>query len=266
MKIVTLIENQVNRAGLVGEHGLCLYLETGNKKILFDCGQSDAFLKNAKVLGINILEIDTVIISHGHYNHVGGLPAFLDLNSHAKVLIKEEALFPKYSQGKKLRAPAVNLKPYEKRFEYVKAVMEVDEGVFIMPNIPIADPVDVNFQKGKVMVGDILQDDEFQDEMFIAITRKNKLSVISGCSHRGITNILREAKANFDLPVKLILGGIHFKEFSAEQYVNITYYLNKIEPETIAVCHCTNMQKYADLAGDCNAKIVYNATGSSIRL
>ena len=266
MKIITLIENQVNKAGLIAEHGLCLYIDTGTKKILFDTGQTDAFIKNADKLGVNLSEIDSVVISHGHYNHMGGLPAFLELNSKAKVFLKKEALNHKFNNGSNSLEPPIDLEKYQDRLEFVSQPIEIDEGIFVMPDIPIRDSTDTNFQKCKVKIGEKMIDDEFPDELFLTIIKKNKLSILSSCSHRGITNIIREAKEHFDLPVKLILGGFHFKEFAAEQYVNITYYLNQIEPETIGICHCTSMQKYADLANDCHTNVMYNFTGNAIRL
>jgi len=266
MKIITLIENQVNKAGLLAEHGLCIYIDTGTQKILFDTGQTNAFIKNAEKLGVDLSEVDSVVISHGHFNHMGGLPAFLELNSKARVFLKKEALNHKFSNGSKSMEPSIDLDKHKDRLEFVTQALEIAEGVFIMSEIPIIDETDTNFQKCKVTVGENITDDKFPDELFLAITRKNKLSILSSCSHRGITNIIREAKVHFNLPIKLILGGFHFKEFAAEQYVNITYYLNQIEPETIGICHCTSMQKYADLANDCHTNVMYNFTGNTIRL
>lgn len=266
MKIITLIENQVNKAGLLAEHGLCLYIDSGTKKILFDTGQTDTFIKNAEKLGVNLSEVDTVVISHGHYNHMGGLPAFLKLNKKAKVLIKKEALNHKFSAGSNSLEPPIDIEMYRDRIQYVSKPTEIDRGIFIMPEIPIRYSTDTNFQNCKVKIGEEMVDDEFPDELFLTVIRKNKLSILSSCSHRGITNIIQEAKEHFILPVKLILGGFHFKEFAAEQYVNITYYLNQIEPETIGICHCTSMQKYADLANDCHTNVMYNFTGNIISL
>ena len=77
MRIVTLIENLVYKQGLTAEHGLSFYIETENRKILFDTGQSALFMQNAKTMDIDIREIDIVVVSHGHYDHTGGLHAFL---------------------------------------------------------------------------------------------------------------------------------------------------------------------------------------------
>ncbi len=97
MKITTLIENLVYKRGLFSEHGLSIYIETSNKKILFDTGQSGLFLENAKTLGISIDEIDAVVLSHGHYDHTGGLYLFLEKNSKAKIYAKRGIFTPKFN-------------------------------------------------------------------------------------------------------------------------------------------------------------------------
>ena len=89
MKIVTLIENLADSPGLVAEHGLSLYIDTGDKKILFDTGQSGLFIQNAQKLGVDVSEIDALVISHGHYDHTGGLRPFLEVNKKAKVFAKK---------------------------------------------------------------------------------------------------------------------------------------------------------------------------------
>lgn len=97
MKIITLIENVVNNGNLLAEHGLSLYITTNNRKILFDTGQSGLFIQNAEKLGIDIADVDILVLSHGHYDHTGGLQAFLEINYKATVLAKKDIFFPKYS-------------------------------------------------------------------------------------------------------------------------------------------------------------------------
>jgi 7,8-dihydropterin-6-yl-methyl-4-(beta-D-ribofuranosyl)aminobenzene 5'-phosphate synthase len=83
MKISVLCENTTKKENILSEHGLSLFIETEKHKILFDMGQSDAFLKNAKTLGIDLSTVDIAILSHGHYDHGGGLRAFLEYNEKA---------------------------------------------------------------------------------------------------------------------------------------------------------------------------------------
>ena len=91
MKIVCLLENKTALPHMETEHGLSLYIETGNKKILFDMGQTDAFAQNAEKLGISLEEVDFAVLSHGHYDHGGGLSRFLEINRHAPVFVQKDA-------------------------------------------------------------------------------------------------------------------------------------------------------------------------------
>ena len=184
MKITTLIENLVYKNGLLAEHGLSLYIETDTRKILFDTGQSGALLQNARKMGVKIEEIDSVIISHGHYDHTGGLASFLMVNSKARVYMKREALTEKYDMSKRDIGIACNPELLENRVEFITCITEIDKGLFIVPDIPILDSDDTQFRNFN---------EEFLDELYLAITLDGELSIITGCSHRGITNIMKSA-------------------------------------------------------------------------
>ena len=99
MKLTVLAENTTCRNDLTAQHGLSLYLETADRKILFDMGQSDAFARNAEALGIDLSKVDFAVISHGHYDHGGGLETFLKINSNAQVYIHRLA-FGEHYNGK----------------------------------------------------------------------------------------------------------------------------------------------------------------------
>ncbi len=266
IKIVTLIENLVYKEGLFAEHGLAFYIETGNKKILFDTGQSELFLQNAKTMGIDFGDIDAVVISHGHYDHTGGLNTFLKVNSKAKIYIKKEAFMQKYLDNERFIGMLFDPLLTDARVEYVNKITEIDIGIFIMPDIPVINKIDTNFSRFKIRMPEGFENDVFKDELFLAITVNNKLSIISSCSHRGITNIVAAAIKHFNLPVNLILGGFHIKDCSTSQYVTITNYLEEISPKLIGVCHCTGIDKYADLKYSLNAEVFYNYTGNLLEI
>ena len=91
MRVVCLIENTEGTAGCGIEHGLCLYVETEQHKLLLDTGASDLFIKNAEIKGVDLTEVDTVVISHGHSDHGGGLEAFSRINPNAKIYMQASA-------------------------------------------------------------------------------------------------------------------------------------------------------------------------------
>jgi 7,8-dihydropterin-6-yl-methyl-4-(beta-D-ribofuranosyl)aminobenzene 5'-phosphate synthase len=257
LRIVTLIENLVYKKGLVAEHGLSLYIECDFGKILFDTGQSSAFLQNAQQLNVNIEEIDFVIISHGHYDHAGGLEFFLKKNKKAIVYIKEDAFLRKFDSHGKFIGIKCSPSLISGRIKYVTGIIELYPGVFIMPDIPIINKNDTRFGNSK---------DEFIDELYLAIIHNGELSIVSGCSHRGITNILNAATAKFNLPVNLVLGGFHTKDCNEENFKIVLEYFQDNMPKSLGVCHCTGIDKYAALKQNLNTRVYYNYTGTITEL
>ena len=253
MKITTLIENLVYKRGLLAEHGLSIYIESDTRKILFDTGQSDSFLLNANKMGVKIDEIDLVVISHGHYDHTGGLSSFLRANTKAKVLMKREALSKKYDSHNNDIGMQCDAKLLENRVEFITDITEIDCGVFIVPDIPVLNREDTHFKNFN---------EEFLDELYLAIVIDGQLSIITGCSHRGITNIMKSATDHFNLPLNLVLGGFHTKSCTDVQFNNIIYFFSNNMPKSIGVCHCTGTEKYSTLKNHFGDKVFYSCTGS----
>lgn len=261
MRIVTLIENLVYKKGLVAEHGLSLYIETGSHKILFDTGQSGLFMQNAYKLGVNIHDIDALVLSHGHYDHTGGLYPFLQKNHRVMIFAKEDVFIPKY-HGKALFIGTLKNEDLLKdRFVPVHKITEIYPDVFIFPEIPVLFNEDTHFESFNIKQEDRLIPDSFCDELFMVVKEKGHINILSACSHRGITNICEMAALYFNLPVNLITGGFHMKECSQSQLTHVTEYFNRLQPESIGVCHCTGYENYADLRNACNLPVFYNHTG-----
>ncbi len=266
VKITTLIENLVYQPGLVSEHGLSFYLDTGRRRILFDTGQSSAFLSNAKAMEIDISKVDALVISHGHYDHTGGLVSFMNENNDAPVYLKKEVFDKKYNNSRDfIGTPAIPEK-FKSRLRFVMEVTEIDSGVYIVPNIPVIYPEDTSFSYFYTDKGDGIVNDEFNDELFLAIVNDKKLSVLSSCSHRGITNIVEEARRLFRMPVNLITGGFHLKNAPQKQRRSVLDYFNKLKPENLGICHCTGVDLLPEmkkLAGD---QVFYNFTGNVVKI
>ena len=266
MKITTLIENLVYRPDLVSEHGLSLYIDTGRRRIIFDAGQSDAFLLNSRILDIDITKADAMVISHGHYDHTGGLVTFLRQNKHAPVYLKQHALDKKYNNTMKLIGTSAFPAKYLHRLHFVDEVTEIDDGVFIMPRISVINSDDTSFSHFYTDKGEGIVNDEFHDELFLAIIDGGKLSVLSSCSHRGISNILAEGQKMFDLPLHLVAGGFHLRGASQEQIDSVFSYISNVNPDKIGICHCTGVNLYASMAERFGNKVFYNYTGNVIKI
>lgn len=266
MRIITLIENAVYSGGLQAEHGLSIYIETDEHKILFDTGQTGIFIQNAKKLDISIESIDSLILSHGHYDHTGGLYPFLEKNSIANIYSKRNIFIPKYYGTTRFIGTPFIKEQLKNRLIYIDSLTEISRQIFIMPEIKIYNSTDTNFRDLNRKANNGFIPDEFEDELFLAIRQNETINIITACSHRGITNICETATEHFKLPVGLILGGFHMKECPVEQYVQITDYFRNLQPESIGACHCTGIEKFADLQRKCDANLFYNFTGNEIIL
>ncbi len=262
MRVITLIENLVYQRNLLSEHGLSFYIEGNNKKILFDTGQTNGFIHNAGVLGIDLSAIDAVVISHGHYDHAGGLYDFLKINQKAKVYLKEGAFYPRYHGEKFVGVNRDSI--VENRIEYVHERTKIDDGIFIMPDITIKYPEDTHFEHFQVSINNKLMQDTFEDELYMAVVKNNLLTVISSCSHRGIINILEAARAQFDLAADTVLGGFHIRACKEEKLGNLLNYFSRLAPRSIGICHCSGVEKYAWLLQHLGQKVFYNHTGKAI--
>jgi 7,8-dihydropterin-6-yl-methyl-4-(beta-D-ribofuranosyl)aminobenzene 5'-phosphate synthase len=266
MKIVTLIENIANEPSLFAEHGLSLYIDTGEKKILFDTGQSDMFIQNAQKLGIDVSEVDVLVLSHGHFDHTGGLYSFLEMNKKARVYAKKEIFTSKYKDKTHFIGTVKNESALSDRMIFVKTITEVAPDVFILPNIELHHDIDTNFTHLYTKEGNSYFPDKFDDELFLVIQKNKQINLITACSHRGITNICTTASNYFKLPVNLILGGFHMKYCGVEQYRHIIQYLGTIQPKLIGICHCTGIERFSEMIREFNSKVFYNFTGNEINI
>ena len=209
MRIVVLMENTASRDGLAFEHGLSLYLEANGKKILFDAGQSGAFADNALALGIDLAEVDFAVLSHGHYDHGGGLLRFLEINQTAPVYLRREAFGAHYNGTAKYIGLDEQLKNSH-RLIFVPDVLEIAPGITLtggaMPELihPI-EPYGLTRREGENFLPE-----DFRHEQYLLIEEAGKRICISGCSHRGVVNIARR------FAPEVLVGGFHFQKLDPE--------------------------------------------------
>ena len=212
MNIVTLMENTTCRDDLACEHGLSLYIETERHRILFDAGQSGAFADNAEKLGIDLSKVDFAVLSHGHYDHGGGLRRFLEINKTAPVYVSRYALEPHYHAAGK----EIGLDPWldqTRRLIFVEDVLELGEGITLYPSRKeqLCCPID---RDGMTAMKDgVRVPEDFCHEQYLVVEEQGKRVCFSGCSHRGILNIARYFQPD------VLVGGFHFmkKDTTSEQ-------------------------------------------------
>ncbi|HPR32879.1 MAG TPA: MBL fold metallo-hydrolase [Prolixibacteraceae bacterium] len=263
MRIVTLIENRVSTRGLVAEHGLSFFIDTGSRKIVFDTGQSGLFADNASKLGVDLAAADALVISHGHYDHTGGMARFLEINMSAPVFLKKEAFQQKLHNEDFIGIDPI-IDPQSKRFRFVDSMMQIDESIYIFPETRIFYPVDQHRE------GFFIQDkgnrvpDLLQDELFLVFLVEGALTVLSSCSHNGISNMVETARSYFGLPVKRVIGGFHIRKSGEALMNHLISYFNQSGVEALYTGHCTGIDQFFELKRNCGATVTYHETGFEI--
>lgn len=274
MIIKSIIENTTDNPTLAKEHGLCLYIETKVCKMLFDVGQSDAFIDNAQKLGVDIEAIDVLVISHGHYDHGGGLKRFLEVNTKSKIYLAKEAFDQYYSEQADKTMKYIGLDQSLKvndRFIFVKDSMKVCDCLTVFKNqSSIAPPPLLNRYLYKKVNGDIVRDD-FTHEISLIVTCEGKSVLIAGCAHCGILNIIDTYKKHTGAEPNVVVGGFHLSSGSRSEMASQAtikglirqFATTKTEYYT---CHCTGVKPYEMMHEALGQQLSYLSGGKSIHL
>ncbi len=265
MKIICLIDNLTYGKGLTAEHGLSFYLEQGDLRLLFDTGQTGNFVRNAEQLGVDLSRVDYLVLSHGHYDHTGGVGAFLEVNSAAKIIVKREIFRRKFSGEREIGFPETIRIP-EERLLYVDQPFLLHEGVVVMPQINTYEVEGQHIAGFGIEENGERRPDPFDDELFLTIRKENQLHLISSCSHRGIQNIIASAEAYFGLPVASVFGGFHLKDDIAAKVIDLIEYFNQKNIKHIGINHCTGVEKYALFRQCAQGEVFYFHTGRIIHV
>ena len=257
MKITALVEN-TTKEDLKTEHGLSLYIETENHTILFDSGQGELFAENAEKLGKDLSKVDLMILSHGHYDHGGGLETFLKKNSRAKVIMSSEAFGDYYNASDKYIGLDKDLKD-DDRFVFVDVDEQIDDELYIYTG-SIREKVEYMTPSGlKMKKWDVLVPDFFDHEIYLMINEKGKRVLISGCSHKGIINILEWFRPD------VLIGGFHFSKLPLDDTLkDYAGRLDKYDTEYYT-CHCTGTEQY-EFMKESMGRLRYLSEGMTIEI
>ena len=287
MKISVLVENTISEnlaeknLPLQAEHGLSLFIQTQNKNILFDMGQTNLFAKNASLLGINLQTVDFAILSHGHYDHGGlssplpatlkneyfGIEAFAHINQKAPIFINSNAFSQNYNANKKyigLNQELLQSKIAE-RFVFVQDEKEITQNIKLFSCNSYKKSVATNAFGLMQLQNGTFVPDNFNHEHYLLIQENDKKILISGCSHKGILNIVEWFKPDF------LIGGFHFKSLDVEnpcQKLELESYAKKLASYNTKyfTCHCTGTQQFEILKSIMKEKVEYISTGDVINI
>ncbi len=237
MKITSLLENTTCRADMQTEHGLSLYIETGKHKILFDMGQTDLFSQNAKTLGVSLAEVDFAVLSHGHYDHGGGLSVFLSENDRAPVYVHRNAFLPHYNGTQKYIGLDTSLACHP-RLIFTDGEYRIADGVTLFSCNDSNRPRSFGTGGLTERVGEKFIDDDFRHEQYLLIEEDGRRVLISGCSHKGICDI-----ATWFSP-DVLVGGFHVSKLPLDETLSDAARFLAGYPTDYYTCHCTGETQY----------------------
>ncbi len=259
LKIIVLTEDTSNNPNIKSEHGLSLYIETQNHKILFDMGQSRLFADNAEKLGVDLSAVDIAVISHGHYDHGGGLKYFFELNKTAPVYISQYAFGEYYNGTQKYIGLDKDLIS-ENRLIYTAGSLKIDDelSLFVLDDTEKPESFGLNMKYGENFLPD-----DFRHEQYLMISENGKRILISGCSHKGILRITEFFKPD------ILIGGFHFVKLEPEKDKEIlTYAANILNQNKYTskfyTCHCTGVSQFEFLRNIIGENLGYISTGQTI--
>ena len=276
MRIINLIENTEGSTGCAYAHGLSFYVETKKHKLLMDLGPSEETLKNAKKLGIDLTQVDTVILSHGHYDHSGGIMAFSKIDPEAVIYMQESAGGEYYADDGKSAG--------DERYRYIgidKDIMKLPQIRTVQGDYRIDDELELfavkerthklPFTNKRLLVrenGGYVQDD-FRHEHYLVISDEDRKILISGCAHNGILSILDAYKEKYGSYPSAVISGFHLMKkvnYTDEELGEVADIGKELKeyPTIFYTCHCTGETAYEMMKLSMGEQIRYVHSGDEV--
>jgi len=266
---ITIIADNLAARGLSTEHGLALWIEAVGKRILFDTGQGITLEENARELGIDLSGTDMIVLSHGHYDHTGGISRVLRLSRNAVVYGHPGIVHPRYAV-RNGTATAIHM-PRESMAALDRLPSEklrwIQQSVLLPKNIGLTGPIprETGWEDTG---GPFYLDpkgtrvDPIDDDLAFWIPTGKGVVLCVGCSHGGLVNTLNHVRRlSGDLPIRAVVGGFHLVNASRERLDRTVEALRRLDPEQVIPCHCTGPSAVARLVDELGERVTPGAAG-----
>ena len=263
MKLTVLCDNNtfIDQYYL-GEPALCFYLENEDDCILFDTGYSDVFMRNAKKMGIDLDQVNKIVLSHGHNDHTGGLVHYLKEKRNVEVIAHPDTFIYREDETGVISSPLTAEELNEKcDLHLTREPYEFSKDLIYLGEIPVTCEFEKRIPIGKT--GDE-EDDYILDDSALVYQGKDGIFIITGCSHSGICNIIEYAKKVTGTDkVAGVIGGFHLLQ-EGERLNRTVEYLKKQKIKDLYPCHCVSLKAKIALANE--TEIQETGTGLSIEI
>lgn len=249
----TVVVDNIGNDQLKGEWGLCIYIEYGGDKILLDAGATGLFAENGEKFGISLEKIDYAVLSHGHYDHAGGIRRFFEINDRAKFYLRDACAENCYKKiwflKKYIGLPRGILEEYKDRIVYASGDYTIAEGISLIPHktrgLSAAGKRESMYIRER---NGGWQPDGFSHEQSLVFDTPDGLVIFNSCSHGGAANIIREAAETFpDKKVLALVGGFHLFNKSEEEVRSLARKIKETGIRHIYTGHCTGKEAYGIL-------------------
>ncbi len=274
LRVTTLSENTADR-GMLAEWGLSFFIETEGINILFDTGQSITATHNAATLGIDLSQVDKIILSHGHPDHTGGLKQVLrKINKEIEIIAHPSIWAAKYRHhdGKEdkpmgIPFPRRELESLGARFKLTSEPVKITNRIMTSGEIPMTNDFEELDSGLFVREDNGSRPDELNDDLALIINTEVGLVVILGCAHHGIINTLHYARKLTGVKqIHAVLGGAHLLYASQEHIWLTVKALKELDVKKLGLCHCTGPPAACVLAQEFSERFFFNNTGTVTEL
>lgn len=274
MIIKCLVENTSISHEYKSKHGLSIYIETAKHKILFDLGQSELFLENASKLGIDIKDIDIVVISHGHADHGKGLKTFMENNHTAKIYLTKTAFDKHYVKvcGIPFSVSLDESLKESNQIVLTDGICEIDDELILFSGVKNRKLFSTANKKLLVKYDGRLTEDKFEHEHYLIVREKDRDVLFTGCSHNGIVNIVEKyCEMNANKKLAYVIGGFHLfnptsKRYESDELItSIAKELHAMD-SSFYTCHCTGKKAYHIMKKEMKDRLDYLSTGMVVEL
>jgi len=275
LRITTLSENTADTGDLLAEWGLSFLIATGKENILFDTGKTISASYNTDSLEIDLNQIDKIVLSHGHYDHSGGLRQILRrMGKEVEIIAHPDIWTAKYRRRKGQKDKYVGI-PFQRqdleslgaRFTLTTKPLKIADNIMTTGEVPMVTDYETIDSALFVKSDAGWQPDKLLDDLALIINAEPGLVVVLGCAHRGMLNTLYHARQLAGIKtIHAVLGGAHLISASKERIRRTIADLKELDVQRLGLCHCTSLPAISIMAQEFGEKFFFNITGTTIEI
>ncbi len=268
LEIAILVEDTVNKEGFKAEHGLSFFIKYNDKEFLFDTGAGAVLIHNVEKMGLDLNKLAGVFLSHGHYDHTGGLKEILKVNPNIPVYAHSRVFVKKYSKRpEKLVENGIDMDREDiANFISVNKPQQIVSGIWMTGEIPRKNTYEkvprrfVNLENGQVVP------DKMEDDQALYIETPKGLVILLGCSHSGVVNIISQIqKISEGKQIHAIIGGMHLCDADQGQIDWTIKYFENLDFDLLVPIHCTGKEAVEQMVNRLGERVMIGHTGDVFR-